>query len=474
MARDAGIARRSAGRAPARRRAAADRGPRQQRRDRPAGDGSERDPRAARLGGRLVSRRCRPACRSAFRQWPTWTATDGSTCWASIRPDVPVRAIVHGTEIVSLAGISAARRHGDRRSADQLVRHRRRDRGAIGPARAEAGHHVADRPLRPGRGGARGGRAHHLAQRRPAGGVRHARPTRRSGRRSASRVRARGCSRGTDARWRSSPTSSGGRRSACASTRRPRPTSLMTEDWVKIRGDQLAARDGAYDLRITAELWETHFFDLVSLLVVDHPADTRGLRGRAVRRAAADAAGDGDRTGAAVRVGHGRSRRRRQSDLAAAAGLTVRRFRRPRRRTRASRGRTSSSSSCQSPRRAPGRSGSSRRAGFIRPTARSTSRSARARTPPPKVCRCTSRTRPGAFTRSARGLGFPAGKDKTILIDLTGRLRRVRGRGASGSRPTSRSSGIGSAWAIGRPDVRVEPRRLELLSARTSLIAATR
>src|SRR5687767_1602480 len=48
----------------------------------------------------------------------------------------------------------------------------------------------------------------------------------------------------------------------------------MTEDWVRIRGDQLAPRDGEYDLRITAELWETHFFDLVSLLVVDHPAGT--------------------------------------------------------------------------------------------------------------------------------------------------------------------------------------------------------
>ena len=49
---------------------------------------------------------------------------------------------------------------------------------------------------------------------------------------------------------------------------------LTTEDWVKVRGDQLVARDGAYDLRITAELWETHFFDLVSLMTVDHPAGT--------------------------------------------------------------------------------------------------------------------------------------------------------------------------------------------------------
>ena len=38
---------------------------------------------------------------------------------------------------------------------------------------------------------------------------------------------------------------------------------LTTEDWVKVRGDQLTPRDGSYDLRITAELWETHFFDLV-------------------------------------------------------------------------------------------------------------------------------------------------------------------------------------------------------------------
>src|SRR6185436_15717402 len=48
----------------------------------------------------------------------------------------------------------------------------------------------------------------------------------------------------------------------------------QTEDWVKIRGDQMVARNGAYDVRITAELWETHFVDHVSLLVVDHPEDT--------------------------------------------------------------------------------------------------------------------------------------------------------------------------------------------------------
>ncbi|MGI9175634.1 MAG: FG-GAP-like repeat-containing protein [Rhodothermales bacterium] len=49
---------------------------------------------------------------------------------------------------------------------------------------------------------------------------------------------------------------------------------MTTEDWVKIGGDQLVPRDGVYDVRITAELWETHFFDHVALLVVDHPEET--------------------------------------------------------------------------------------------------------------------------------------------------------------------------------------------------------
>ncbi|MBV9928493.1 MAG: VCBS repeat-containing protein [Acidobacteria bacterium] len=48
----------------------------------------------------------------------------------------------------------------------------------------------------------------------------------------------------------------------------------QTEEWVKIRGDQLAPRDGFYDLRITAELWETYYLDRYQFAVVDHPAGT--------------------------------------------------------------------------------------------------------------------------------------------------------------------------------------------------------
>jgi tetratricopeptide (TPR) repeat protein len=49
---------------------------------------------------------------------------------------------------------------------------------------------------------------------------------------------------------------------------------LQTSEWVKIRGDQLVPRDGHYEVRVNANLWETHYFDHLSLRVVDHPADT--------------------------------------------------------------------------------------------------------------------------------------------------------------------------------------------------------
>jgi Tfp pilus assembly protein PilF len=48
----------------------------------------------------------------------------------------------------------------------------------------------------------------------------------------------------------------------------------QTEEWVKIRGDQLAPREGFYDLRITAELWETYYLDRYQFAVIDHPAGT--------------------------------------------------------------------------------------------------------------------------------------------------------------------------------------------------------
>lgn len=48
----------------------------------------------------------------------------------------------------------------------------------------------------------------------------------------------------------------------------------QTEEWYKIPGNALAAKDGAYELRITNELWETYYVDHYALKVIDHPIDT--------------------------------------------------------------------------------------------------------------------------------------------------------------------------------------------------------
>ncbi|MCC7020309.1 MAG: VCBS repeat-containing protein [Ardenticatenales bacterium] len=64
---------------------------------------------------------------------------------------------------------------------------------------------------------------------------------------------------------------------------------VTTQDWVKVRGDQLKPRvDGGgggdgdgdgdvgratFDLRVTGELWETHYWDWFGLIAVDHAPD---------------------------------------------------------------------------------------------------------------------------------------------------------------------------------------------------------
>jgi Flp pilus assembly protein TadD len=47
-----------------------------------------------------------------------------------------------------------------------------------------------------------------------------------------------------------------------------------TGEWYKIRRDQLVPRDGYYDIRVTAELWEVYYYDYIALMPVDHPAGT--------------------------------------------------------------------------------------------------------------------------------------------------------------------------------------------------------
>ena len=47
-----------------------------------------------------------------------------------------------------------------------------------------------------------------------------------------------------------------------------------TRDFVKISGKQMQPKSGRYSIQITEELWETAYFDEVKLIAVDHPADT--------------------------------------------------------------------------------------------------------------------------------------------------------------------------------------------------------
>lgn len=47
-----------------------------------------------------------------------------------------------------------------------------------------------------------------------------------------------------------------------------------TEEWYKIPREQLVARDGYYDLRVTGELWEAYYYDYLGLMTIDHPAGT--------------------------------------------------------------------------------------------------------------------------------------------------------------------------------------------------------
>ena len=48
-----------------------------------------------------------------------------------------------------------------------------------------------------------------------------------------------------------------------------------TADYIKISGDLMKPKGDVYSLQITEELWETAYFDLVKLLVVDHPVGTQ-------------------------------------------------------------------------------------------------------------------------------------------------------------------------------------------------------
>jgi tetratricopeptide (TPR) repeat protein len=237
---------------------------------------------------------------------------------------------------------------------------------------------------------------------------------------------------------------------------------LMTEDWVKLRNDQLAAKDGFYDLRITAELWETHFFDLVSLLVVDHPQGTEVFvdeRFSVPPPRPAVIATSPVQVFASVRDDQGhdvgeavRARDDRHLDFAGRGryqGVTRNHH-------------VEIALPEEAPRNGPLWLVAQ---GWIHPTDSSinVALSQGAHAPPVGLSLHVADAR-GRFKEARTGLGFPAGKDKTILIDLAGLFpsggpRRFR------LRTNLEIFWDRLGWAAGRPDVKLEPRRIELSSA---------
>jgi hypothetical protein len=237
---------------------------------------------------------------------------------------------------------------------------------------------------------------------------------------------------------------------------------MMTEDWVKIRGDQLVPRNGEYDVRITAELWETHFFDLVSLLVVDHPAGTEvfvderfavpppPLRLIATSPVQPFFAARDDRGSDVLDVVRARDDRHLDfAERGAYQGVVRRHF-----------------IELELPENAP-RQGPLWLVGqgWIHPTDSSINVAlGQGSHPAPQGLSLEVADARGRFNTALTGLGFPAGKDKTVLIDLTGLFphagpRRLR----LGTNLEIFWDRLG--WAVGRPDVKMAPQRLVMKTA---------
>ena len=224
--------------------------------------------------------------------------------------------------------------------------------------------------------------------------------------------------------------------------------------------------DGVYDVRITAELWETHFFDHVSLLVVDHPGGHRGLRRRALLRGRAAGAGrpGGARTCAPVPRALGRTRRATSRALVAARdGRYLATFahgalpgdrRGSLRRVRA----PAASARLRRPVLLAQRLDLSDRQQHQRRDRAGRRRRGRA------GCRSRRRTRTAAGESSTPDLGFPAGKNKTILIDLSARRWRAAAPAADEPRDLLGRAGAGARGSTSplRTDATAGARRAEL------------
>ena len=178
-------------------------------------------------------------------------------------------------EGLSLADDSPLGSGTEWRQPDQFVRLGWRSGSPERHVLSEAADRRSGRPFRPGESGGRGSDSHRLAQWHVAGRIQPAGRHDAGSASSGSRARARSCSPGTANGSRSSPISCGARRWGCSSTPSDNGPHLSNHRMgSRSAAINLSPGDGYYDLRINANLWETHFFDHLSLVVVDHSAGT--------------------------------------------------------------------------------------------------------------------------------------------------------------------------------------------------------
>lgn len=231
----------------------------------------------------------------------------------------------------------------------------------------------------------------------------------------------------------------------------------QTEEWVKIRGDQLAPRDGFYDLRITAELWETYYLDHYSLLVVDHPAGTDIFVDERTARVPPELkvytvasprpfAGAWDERGQDV-TAVVRARDGQYLDTfgrGAYQGITRDHY-------------VELELDEAAPRTGPLWLVAH---GWLHPTDASINVAmSQGRNEPPQGLRLEVPDGAGGWVVARPGLGFPAGKNKTIMVDLDGVFlpgtpRRVR------LRTNMEIYWDTLEWAAGRPDAQTRTERL--------------
>ena len=203
-----------------------------------------------------------------------------------------------------------------------------------------------------------------------------------------------------------------------------------TEEWYKIPADQLVPHDGFYDLRITAELWETYYYDYLALMTVDHPAGTEIFVDERfvippAKLAITTVETPHEIAHAVDDEGHGMYRNRCATSTANT--WTILRAA----NIRASRAIIMWKSTSATMRRRAARCISSRKAGCIRPILRSMSLSRRAITKARTGLSLEVPDGRGGWVVARPNLGFPAGRKKICLIDLTnifrpGTPRKVR------------------------------------------------